>query len=111
MRGNPTSNIRGATESPAIFKKTSYKMLVGDITIEGKHTITSTGYAHIFAATRTALAVQHLAILKTVIARGIPRVYVDNGHILSRMNSSASKLTQPLQPQLLPQQQVQESQA
>lgn len=86
--GQTYSNVKGAEESPAIFKKIGYRMVRGDVTIEGKALITATGYAHIFAATRIALAQQHLAILKTVVARGIPRVYVDNGHILSKLTLS-----------------------
>jgi hypothetical protein len=86
--GQPYSNIKGASESPAIFRKISYRMVRSDVIIEGKTTITTTGYAHIFAATKTALAQQHLAILKTILARGIPRVYVDNGHILSKLTLS-----------------------
>jgi len=31
------------------------------------------------------LATQHLSLINTVIARGIPRVYVDNGHIKSKL--------------------------
>ena len=82
--GQPYSG-KGTEESPAIFKKIGYKTVRGDVTIEGKAVITSAGYSHFFAATRAALAQQHLAVLRSVVARGIPRVYVDNGHILSKL--------------------------
>ncbi len=84
--GEPYMNNRENAESPAIYMKTGYKMTKGDVAAsQGKTVITSAGYARIFAAVRLTLAKQHLAVLKTVIARGIPRVYVDNGHIKSKL--------------------------
>jgi hypothetical protein len=83
--GQPYST-RATEETPAILKKVDYKITKTDLTVgRGRTTINATGYAHIFAATKTALANQHLAVLKAVVARGIPRVYVDNGHITSKL--------------------------
>jgi hypothetical protein len=73
-------------ESPAINQKVGYKIVKTDVTSsQNKMVINETGYAHIYAAVRLMLAVQHLSVLKTVLARGIPRVYVDNGHIKSKL--------------------------
>jgi hypothetical protein len=74
------------TEEPAINKKVGYKINKGDVTpSQGKLLINEIGYTHIYAAVRLTLAIQHLNLLKVVIARGIPRVYVDNGHISSKL--------------------------
>jgi hypothetical protein len=84
--GEPYVSAKETEESPAILRKLDYKIVKGDIaSSSGKQLITSSGYAHILAATRLALAEQHLSVLKVVIARGIPRVYVDNGHISSKL--------------------------
>jgi hypothetical protein len=84
--GEPYVNGRETVESPAIYNKTGYKITKDDLTVSGGKTVlSSNGYAHILAATKLALARQHLGILKTVVARGIPRVYVDNGHITSKL--------------------------
>jgi hypothetical protein len=84
--GQIYTNIKGVGESPAIYSKTGYRMTKADVeTSLGKNVITANGYNHIFAAERLTLAKQHLGILKVVIARGIPRVYVDNGHISSKL--------------------------
>jgi type II secretory pathway pseudopilin PulG len=82
--GEPYS--RETEERPNIYNKTGYKISKGDLTVnQGKAVIGSVGYTHIFAATKVVLAKQHLSILKTVVARGIPRVIVDNGHITSKL--------------------------
>jgi hypothetical protein len=74
------------TEEPAIFQKVDYKMLKTDLSpSQNKLVINQTGYANISNAVRLTLATQHLNLLKAVIARGIPRVYVDNGHISSKL--------------------------
>lgn len=84
--GEPYLSSRETEESPAIYNKTGYKITKGDLTVSGgKAVISSTGYTHILAATKLVLAKQHLSILKIVVARGIPRVYVDNGHITSKL--------------------------
>ncbi len=84
--GEPYTNDGEADESPAIYNKTGYKINNDDLTVSGgKAAISSTGYAHVFEATKIVLAKQHLSILKTVVTRGIPRVYVDNGHITSKL--------------------------
>jgi hypothetical protein len=84
--GQIYTNIKGVGESPAIYLKTGYQMTKADVEAGlGKTVITANGYNHIFAAARLTLAKQHLGILKVVIARGIPRVYVDNGHISSKL--------------------------
>lgn len=74
------------SEEPAILKKTGYKILKADVSSsQNKLVINETGYAHISNAVKLSLAAQHLNVLKAVIARGIPRVYVDNGHISSKL--------------------------
>jgi hypothetical protein len=84
--GQIYTNIRGIGESPAIYNRTGYQMTKADVeTGEGKTVITANGYNHILAAEKLTLAKQHLNLLKTVMARGIPRVYVDNGHITSKL--------------------------
>lgn len=84
--GEKYTNNRETQEAPSIYNKIGYRITKGDITITaGKAVINSTGYSHILAATKLVLAKQHLIILKTVVARGIPRVYVDNGHISSKL--------------------------
>jgi hypothetical protein len=47
--------------------------------------INQTGYDSIYEATRLTLAVQHLAVISQVVKRGIPRVYVNDGHIKSKL--------------------------
>ncbi len=72
---------------PVFTLKTGYKITKGDVTVTtGETVFTTAGYTNITAAIRLALANQHLAILKTVVTRGIPRVYVDNGHITSKVD-------------------------
>ena len=84
--GEPYLSGKETDESPAIYKKVSYKITKGDVsTLQGKLVITETGYSRVFAAARQVLAIQHLNVLRAVIARGIPRVYVDNGHITSKL--------------------------
>ena len=84
--GEPYTVGKETEEAPAINKKVGYKMLKVDVSpSQGKLLINETGYAHIYAAVRLTLAMQHLNLLKVVIARGIPRVYVDNGHISSKL--------------------------
>jgi len=74
------------TEEPAILKKVGYKILKNDVSsTQNKLVINENGYAHICNAVELALATQHLNLLKAVVARGIPRVYVDNGHISSKL--------------------------
>jgi hypothetical protein len=73
-------------ESPAISQKTGYKITKTDVTsTQNRLYINQVGYNHIYSAVRLALATQHLSLISTVIARGIPRVYVDNGHIKSKL--------------------------
>ena len=84
--GEPYTPSKETAEDPAIYDKTGYRMTKGDTAVvQGKTVITSAGYAHILAATQRVLAIQHLSVLKTVVARGVPRVYVDNGHITSKL--------------------------
>ncbi len=84
--GEPYSRGKEGEETPAIYSKVGYRIGKTDLTVtQGKATFNSTGYTHICEATKLALARQHLAVLKTVIARGIPRVIVDNGHISSKL--------------------------
>lgn len=84
--GEPYSQSKEGEESPAVYSKVGYKITKGDLTVVGGKTVISkAGYANILAAARLALAEQHLNILRTVVARGIPRVYVDNGHIKSKL--------------------------
>ena len=84
--GEPYKPGKETAEYPAIYDKTGYKITKEDITVKDrKAVITSIGYAHILETTRQALARRQLEVLKTVISRGIPRVYVDNGHITSKM--------------------------
>ncbi|MCW3999010.1 MAG: hypothetical protein NWE93_02075 [Candidatus Bathyarchaeota archaeon] len=85
--GEAYSRTKEGVESPAVFSAVGYRMTRGDLTLsQGKTVISTAGYANILAATRLTLAQQHLDIIKTVVARGIPRVYVDNGHIKSKLN-------------------------
>jgi hypothetical protein len=85
--GEPYSKTKDGQESPAIYSTVGYQITRGDLTVgKGKTVLSATGYANIAAATRLILAQQHLDIIKTVVARGIPRVYVDNGHIKSKLN-------------------------
>lgn len=84
--GESYTSGKEVEESPPVLSKIGYKIKKGDLAVsQGKTVITSTGYANISAAVRLVLAKQHLTVLKTVIARGIPRVYVDNGHITSKL--------------------------
>ena len=83
--GEPYS-VGKETEEPTILKKVGYKMLKVDVSQgQNKLAINETGYAHIYNAVKLTLAAQHLNLLKAVVARGIPRVYVDNGHISSKL--------------------------
>ncbi len=82
--GQPYS-ISKTGENPQVYNKTGYKIEKSDISGAGKSVISTAGYNNIFAAVRVGLAKQHLAVLQTVAARGIPRVYVDNGHITSKL--------------------------
>jgi hypothetical protein len=95
--GEPYANNKEKGESPPILSKIGYRLAKGDLTVNmGKTVISTAGYNNISAAARSVLALQHLAVIKTVVSRGIPRVYVDNGQITSKLtlrfeaNSTAS---------------------
>ncbi|MGD6808890.1 MAG: hypothetical protein ACQCN3_04250 [Candidatus Bathyarchaeia archaeon] len=84
--GEPYTLSKETGESPAINQKTGYKIVKTDVTsTQNKLNINQTGYNNIYAAVRLTLATQHLALLRQVVSRGIPRVYVDNGHITSKL--------------------------
>jgi len=74
-------------ESPAIQQKIGYTITKTDVTANTQNRlyINQTGYNNIYEAIKLTLATQHLSLLRQVIARGIPRVYVDNGHIKSKL--------------------------
>jgi hypothetical protein len=55
--------------------------------------INQTGYDRIYATTRLMLAVQHLVVINRIIKRGIPRVYVNDGHIKSKLMLSFESQT------------------
>jgi hypothetical protein len=84
--GEPYLNKKETAETPAVYNKTNYRLTKADLTLSaGKAAINSSGYEHIFAATKLILANQHLNVLKTVVSKGVPRVYVDSGHISSKL--------------------------
>lgn len=103
-KGEPYTNSKETGENPAIFNKTGYKITKGDLTVNQENmAISDNGYSNIAAAIRLNLARQHLAILQSVIARGIPRVYVDNGYISSKLalrfeTNTTTQATQPSTP-------------
>jgi hypothetical protein len=84
--GEPYTSNKETGESPPIYNITGYKITKSDLTGDrGKPVISTAGYNNILAAARLALAMQHLAVIRTVVSRGIPRVYVDNGQITSKL--------------------------
>ncbi|XHH09293.1 MAG: hypothetical protein ACFCUE_01330 [Candidatus Bathyarchaeia archaeon] len=84
--GEPYTVSKETGESPAVSQKVGYKIVKTDLTSsQNKLYFNQAGYNNIYAAVKLALATQHLALLRQVIARGIPRVYVDNGHIKSKL--------------------------
>jgi hypothetical protein len=94
--GEPYSRSKEGTETPDIYSKVGCRLTRGDIILsQGKTVISKAGYANISAATRLVLAEEHLNIIRTVVARGIPRVYVDNGHIKSKLNLRIETNSQP----------------
>jgi hypothetical protein len=83
--GEPYLISEGA-EHPSINKKLGYTIIKEDLDDSKKGTIISkTGYNNIYAATRLALAIHQLSIFRQIINRGIPRVYVNEGHIKSKL--------------------------
>ena len=52
---------------------------------EGGFVISDNGYKHIFEAVKLELARQQLDALRRTVSRGIPRVYVDHGHITAKL--------------------------
>lgn len=74
-------------EEPPIFDLTGYRLTKGDIE-KGEQglIITKTGYENIMSAVGERLAKQHQEHLMTLLKNGIPRIYVDNGHILAKLN-------------------------
>lgn len=84
--GEPYMVNKETGESPPVNQKTGYTIAKTDLTSsQGKLYINQAGYEHIYEAVRLTLASQHLGLLRTVTSRGIPRVYVDNGHIKSKL--------------------------
>ncbi len=89
--GEPYTKNGENDEFPLINKKIGYTITQQDLdTISANNQISQTvinqtGYGHIYAAVRFTLAAQHLAILRQIISRGIPRVYVNEGHIKSKL--------------------------
>jgi hypothetical protein len=84
--GEPYTLSKETGESPAVNQKVGYKITKTDLTVtQNKLFINQTGYNNICTAARLTLASQHLTLLRSVVARGIPRVYVDNGHIKSKL--------------------------
>jgi hypothetical protein len=89
--GEPYTTNGENDESPMINKKTGYTIIPQDLdTIATNNKISQTvinqtGYGHIYAAVRLTLASQHLAVFRQIVKRGIPRVYVTEGHIKSKL--------------------------
>lgn len=102
--GEPYTLSVAAGEFPSIRKKVGYTIIDGDLNFfkdlsvstvnemldnnsvpHGLAVISETGYNHIYSATRLMLAIQHLAVLRQTIKRGIPRVYVNDGYIKSKL--------------------------
>lgn len=74
-------------EVPPIFEMTGYRMAKGDWEKLIKEiVITQKGYENIANAVRESLASSQIESLRVLTARGLPRVYVDNGHIKAKLN-------------------------
>jgi hypothetical protein len=85
-------------ESPLINKKIGYTMTQQDLDTNKTNNqivINKAGYNNIYAAVKLTLAVQHLTVLRQIIKRGIPRVYVNEGHIKSKLTISFEDQTSP----------------
>ncbi|MDR2203548.1 MAG: hypothetical protein LBE76_04510 [Nitrososphaerota archaeon] len=81
-------------EYPLINKKTGYIVTNNDIVkTSDKFLITDTGYKNIFEAVKIAIANKHLSVLRQMFKRGIPRVYVNNGHIKSKLTLNFEQTT------------------
>jgi hypothetical protein len=122
-KDNKEQENKETDELPAIIKKVGYTITESDLDIISRETslltkyerekyaittdeqtlktisravINETGYAHIYAAARLTLAVQHLVLIKQIIRRGIPRVYVNDGHIKSKLLLRFESPTSPV---------------
>ena len=89
--GEPYTKSGENDEFPMINNKVGYTITPQDLdTITTNNNfsqtvINQTGYGHIYAAVRLTLAAQHLAVFRQIVKRGIPRVYVTEGHIKSKL--------------------------
>lgn len=84
-------NNEGIEEFPPINKKIGYTITSEDLSTVRlsdqtiQTVINQTGYEHICAATRLTLATQQLLVIKQIIKRGIPRIYINDGHIKTKL--------------------------
>jgi len=87
--GEPYSINDKTGESPSINKKIGYtitdKDLDGTKNNISQQKISKVGYDNIYEATKLALATQQLGLIKQMVMRGIPRVYVNDGHIKTKL--------------------------
>jgi len=89
--GEPYTKSGENDEFPMINNKVGYAITPQDLdTIPTNNNfsqtvINQTGYGHIYAAVRLTLAAQHLAVFRQIVKRGVPRVYVTEGHIKSKL--------------------------
>jgi hypothetical protein len=94
------TGINETEELPAIRKKIDYTITEDDLTLERGNIVTkdmsllgktervvinTEGYNRIYIATKLTLANHHLVLLRQIVSRGIPRVYVNDGHIKSKL--------------------------
>ncbi|MCL2642490.1 MAG: hypothetical protein FWD52_03110 [Candidatus Bathyarchaeota archaeon] len=89
--GEPYTLNEETGETPAINKKIGYTITREDIS-EVKRSdnqiqkvINPTGYNHIYEATKKTISTQQLELIKQIVTRGIPRVYINDGHIKTKL--------------------------
>ncbi|WP_334110391.1 hypothetical protein [Thermodesulfitimonas autotrophica] len=74
-------------EDPPIFARTGYRMAKGDWEKgpEGFPVISAQGYEKVAGAVREVVALRQQESLRALIARGIPRVYIDHGRVAAKL--------------------------
>ena len=85
--GEPYSAAsESAEENPPVLNRTGYHMEEADSEQrQGQVSFGKRGYESILGTVRTNLAFQQLDCLRTLLTKGVPRVYVDNGKISAKL--------------------------
>lgn len=83
----------GVSEYPPIKKELDYDMLQEDYESKGNEfVITQEGYQHLFLAMQKRYVKEKKILIKQLLFKGVPNVYVDRGELTSKVYLSPNSL-------------------